>query len=76
VIRPGNYADRSIFLDRGTLWRPKVGASDGVIEEVPPPWFDRLLLRWLPTLALRRAQARRRCGGWSSSSRSRRGPAW
>jgi hypothetical protein len=25
---------------------------------VPEPWFDRVLLRWLPGLALRRAQAR------------------
>jgi len=47
-----------VFADRDGLWRPKVGASDGVIEPVPAPWFDRFLLRWLPKLALSRAQAR------------------
>jgi hypothetical protein len=58
MIRPGEYDDRSMFLDRGTLWRPQVGAGQGIIEPVPAPWFDRLLLRWLPRLALQRAQAR------------------
>jgi len=58
MIRPGDYADRGMFVDRGVLYRPKVGAGDGVIEPVPLPAFDRFLLRWLPHLALRRAQAR------------------
>jgi hypothetical protein len=56
-MNPPGTDDHGLFLDRGVLWRPRVGASVGVIEEVPPPWFDALLLRWWPTWALRRAQA-------------------
>jgi hypothetical protein len=58
MIPPGDYTDRGLFVDRGVLYRPKIGAGAGVIEPVPEPWFDRLLLRWLPKLALQRAQAR------------------
>jgi hypothetical protein len=58
MIRPGDYDDRGVFADRDGLWRRKVGAGDGVLEEVPPPWIDRVLLRWLPGVALRRAEAR------------------
>jgi hypothetical protein len=58
MIRPGGYGDRGVFTDRDRVWRPKRGASDGVIEPVPEPWFDRFLLRWLPKSALSRAQAR------------------
>jgi hypothetical protein len=47
-----------MFVERGVLYRPKIGASEGVIEPVPEAWFDRWLLRWLPKLALGRAQAR------------------
>jgi hypothetical protein len=31
MIHPGEYDDRSMFLDRGTLWRPQRGAGEGVI---------------------------------------------
>jgi hypothetical protein len=58
VIRPGDYTDRGMFVERGVLYRPKIGAGAGVIEEVPLPWFEAFLLRWLPKLALSRAQAR------------------
>jgi hypothetical protein len=58
VIHPGEVEDRGVFADRDGVWRPKRGAAVGVIESVPEPWFDRLLLRWLPHLALQRAQAR------------------
>jgi hypothetical protein len=58
MIHPGEYEDRGVFADRDGVWRPKRGAAVGVIEPVPEPWFDRLLLRWLPHLALQRAQAR------------------
>jgi hypothetical protein len=58
VIRPGDYTNRGMFVDRGVLYRPKIGAGEGVIEEVPLPWFDGFLLRWLPKLALSRAHAR------------------
>jgi len=43
MIRPGDYADRGMFVERGVLWRPKRGAGDGVIEPVPDPCFDRFL---------------------------------
>jgi hypothetical protein len=58
MIRPGDYTDRGMFVERGVLYRPKIGGHQGEIEPVPEPWFDRLLLRWLPQLALSRAQAR------------------
>jgi hypothetical protein len=58
MIRPGDYTDRGMFMERGVLYRPTVGGNDGEIEPVPAPWFDRWLLRWLPKLALSRAQAR------------------
>jgi hypothetical protein len=58
MIRPDEYTDRGVFTDRDGVWRPKVGASVGVVEPVPEPWFDRFLPRWLPHLALQRAQVR------------------
>jgi hypothetical protein len=58
MIRPGDYADRGVFADRDGVWRPQRGGGAGTIEPVPPPWFDGFLLRWLPKLALGRAQAR------------------
>jgi hypothetical protein len=54
----GESDDRGIFAERGIVWQPKVGAGQGIIEEVPAPWFDRVLLRWFPHVALSRAQAR------------------
>jgi hypothetical protein len=57
MIRLGESEDRGVFADRDGLWRPKIGASVGVVERVPLPWIDRFFLRWLPHLALRRAQA-------------------
>jgi len=53
-----DYEDRTIFVDRGVRWRPQRGAADGIIEPVPDPWFDRVVLRWLPHWALARARAR------------------
>jgi hypothetical protein len=47
-----------VFADRDGIWRLTPGASDGVVERVPEPWFERLLLAWLPHVALRRRQAR------------------
>jgi hypothetical protein len=58
MIRPGDSDDRAVFADRDGAWRPKVGAGDGVLEPVPEPWIERLLLRWLPGVARRRAEAR------------------
>jgi hypothetical protein len=58
MIRPHDYTDRGLFIERGVLYRPKVGAGDGVIEEVPLPRFDAFLVRWFPQAALRRARAR------------------
>jgi hypothetical protein len=58
MIRPGDYADRSLFVDRDGVWRPKPGATDGIIERVPEPWLERFFLRWFPHVALRRRQAR------------------
>jgi hypothetical protein len=58
MIRPGDSDDRGVFADRDGAWQPKVGAGDGILEPVPELWIERLLLRWLPGVALRRAQAR------------------